>query len=188
MLGGQEISCLFLQASVDKAWAFVQNADGFQVGLGVAAGLGAATGEISCSSIGRSVSPRKTFWNGHLVIAMSLVIAEREPHARLSALCPLQRRRGDARGGVLRACPHLGARRRPWNSGSALTDGNVAMPLPCACLVNHDPTHLAPVFGPMGFHDIVLEHSPEPFVALPSGEPSPTRSSAGPATRSWLPS
>ena len=41
------------------------------------------------------------------------------------------------------------------------------MPLPCACLVNHDPTHLAPVFGPMGFHDIVLEHSPEPFVALP---------------------
>ena len=46
-------------------------------------------------------------------------------------------------------------------------DSDVAMPLPCACLVNHDPTHLAPVFGPMGFHDIVLEHPPKPFVALP---------------------
>ena len=45
-------------------------------------------------------------------------------------------------------------------------DGHIAMPFAGACFVNHKTAHLAPVLGHMGLHDIMLKHSPEPFVAL----------------------
>ena len=45
--------------------------------------------------------------------------------------------------------------------------GHVAMALPRTGLIDHDPAHPAPVLGRVGFHDVVIEHSPKPFIALP---------------------